>query len=258
MGIIHSRFLAPVLILQVLLFATQQPASSPVQPPQRDPQALALLAQCSTAMGAQGTVPDIYAEGVITRANPNSPSATVVVKSKGTDRVRNEISLVDGQQIFVVNSGRGFSSVSGQRKNLPLHSTSYFRPEHLSAFACAIDLARANISVSYLGVDGTGAAPAHHLLFQSALPDRFEQLASEFHVYLDAKTLRVVKTASWVFAPDTFDNRSLWETYYDSYQPVGGVLFPMHMQHSLAGTHFDDWNFNNVKSDALILQSDFN
>ena len=148
--------------------------------------------------------------------------------------------------------------ISGQRKNLPAHTTTYFRPEHLSAFVCGIDLARPNIGVSYRGLDTQGGASVHHLQFQAASEDAVDQLISEFHVYLDTSTLRVVKTAYWIFAPDTFVNRSLWETNYENYQTIGGVLFPMHIQHSLAGNHLDDWNFTSVRNDTPISQSDFN
>jgi hypothetical protein len=223
----------------------------------RDPQALSLLSQCSASMGASSLVPDIYAEGTITPTNPNSTSASVVLKSKGTDLVRSEINLPNGQQVYVLNNGRGFSLISGQKKYLPAHSTLYSRPEHLNAFACGLDLARANISVSYVSLETLRTATVHHLRFLATSSDPLEQLISEFHVYLDTKTLRVVKTANWVFAPDAIENRSLWETYYDNYQSVGGVLFPMHIQHFLAGTQLDDWNFTTVRTDVPISLSDF-
>src|SRR5712691_4323384 len=107
--------------------------------PQRDAQALSILTQCSSAMGASSTIPDIYAEGTIIPTNPNNPSATIVLKSRGTDRVRSELNYPSGQQVYVLNNGRGFSSISGQKKNLAAHAVSYYRPEHLSAYACSID-----------------------------------------------------------------------------------------------------------------------
>jgi hypothetical protein len=224
----------------------------------RDPQSLSLLAQCSSSMGASGVIPDIYAEGTITPTNPKSPSASVVLKSKGTDRVRTEISSTSGGQTHVINNGRGFSLISGQRKNLAAHATAYFRPEHLSAYACSIDVARTNVSVSYVGLENLAAASVHHVIFHAASSDPLDQLISEFHVYLDTKTLRVVKTANWAFAPDAIENRSLWETYYDNYQPVAGVLVPMHISHFVAGSKLDDWNFTSVLSDVRVADGEFN
>jgi hypothetical protein len=180
-----------------------------------------------------------------------------VLKSKGTDRLRTEFSLTSGPQIFVVNSGRGFSLVAGKKRIDALHSTEYFRPEHLSAFACSIDLARPNISVSYVALENLGASTAHHLVFRAASSDPLEILISEFHVYLDPQTLRVIKTANWVFAPNAIENRSLWETYYDSYQPVNGVLVPMHISHFIAGSKLDDWNFTSVATNVPIADGDF-
>jgi hypothetical protein len=237
--------------------ATNSPSTSANQSPQRDPQTLSFLAQCSVAMGVPSAIPNIYAEGTITPTNPQNPSAGVL-KSMGTDRVRSEINLPSGQQVYVLNSGRGFSLISGEKKYLPAHSTLYFRPELLSAFACGIDLARPNVSISYIRLETLRAATVHHLKFLASSSDPLEQLISEFHVYLDAQTLRIVKTANWVFAPDAIENRSLWESYYDNYQSVGGVLFPMHIQHFLAGKRLDDWDFTSVRTDVPVLQSDFN
>ena len=250
-------------ILSFLLFFSsslqvnsQQPI--PISAATRDPQALSLLTRCSSAMGASLPNPDFYAVGAITPTNPSNPASTFVLKSKSTNQVRSEITLPSGVQTFVVNNGRGFSLIAGKRNNLALHATAYFRPEHLSAFACSIDLARSSVSVAYVGLESLQAATVHHLLFKSASSNPLEQLISEFHVYLDANTLRVIKTATWVFAPDAIDNRSLWETYYDNYQPVAGILIPMHMEHFLAGTKLDEWTFTSVRTDVPVAEGDFN
>jgi hypothetical protein len=251
-----ARFVLSLLLIFASSPRLNSQQSSPA--PTRDAQALLLLSQCSTAMGASSAAPDIYAEGTITPTNPQNASASVVLKSMGTDRVRSEINLPGGQRVYVLNSGQGFSLISGEKKYLGAHSTLYSRPEHLSAFACGIDLARPNVSVSYVGAETLRTATVHHLRFLVASSDPLQHLISEFHLYLDAQTLRVVKTANWVFAPDAIQNRSLCETYYDNYQSIGGVLFPMHIQHFLAGTQLDDWNFTSVRTDVPISQSNFN
>ena len=225
---------------------------------QRDAQALSLLSQCSTAMGASTTIPDLYAVGTVTPTNPNSSPSSLVLKSKGTDRLRTEFSLTSGLQVFVVNSGYGFSLVAGKKITDALHSTEYFRPEHLSAFACSIDLARPNVSVSYVALENLGTSTAHHVVFRAASSDPLELIISEFHVYLDPQTFRVVKTATWAFAPDAIENHSLWETYYDNYQPVSGVLVPMHISHFVAGSKLDDWNFTSMNANVPIADGDFN
>lgn len=225
--------------------------------PQRDPQALNILAQCNAAMGATATVPDLYLQGTITPTNPNTPPSTFVLESKGTDRVRTEIDSPNGKQVFVVNDERGFSLTSGIKKNLALHLTSYFRPEHLSAFACSIDVARPNMGVAYAGEEIIGAATAYHLIFQAASSDPLDVIVSEFHVYVDSKTFRVLKTATWAFAPDAIENRSKWETYYDGYQPVGGILMPTHITHFVAGQKFDEWSFTSTRTDISVADGDF-
>jgi hypothetical protein len=208
-------------------------------------------------MGMPAAVPDLYAEGTISPTDPKNPSANFVTKSKGANRVRNEINSGNGEQVYVVNDHRGFSLISGQRNIIPSHTTANFRPEHLPAFACSIDPRTLDLSVTYVGLENLGTASVHHVVFRSTSLDPLDQLISEFHVYLDAKTLRVSKTANWAFAPDTVDNRSRWETYYDDYQTVGAMMFPMHLVHFLAGNRFDEWTFTKIRTDLAIADSDF-
>jgi hypothetical protein len=246
-----------ILTLAIIFPSAAQQTSS-TAPPNHDAQAMSLLAQCDSAMGTSATAPDVYAVGTIISANPDSIASSVVLKSKGTDRLRTEFAFDSGPQIFVINRGHGFSLIAGKKIKLAGHATSYFRPEHLSAFACSIDLARSNVGVAYVALENLGSITVHHLVFRAASSDPLELLISEFHVYLDPQTFRIVKTANWVFAPDAIQNRSLWETYYDSYQPINGVLVPMHITHFLAGSKLDDWNFVNVRTDMPVAEGDFN
>ena len=225
--------------------------------PQRDPQALALLGQCASAMGATGIVPDLYLEGTISSKNADKPPSTVVLKSKGTGQLRTEFTSSGIQQVFVVSNERGFSLASGKKQNLALQATAYFRPEHLSGFACTIDAARPNIAISYGGLETVGASTAHHIVFRAQSSDPLDILMSEFHLYLDSTTFRVVKTVTWAFSPQTLDNRSTWETYYDNYQSVSGVLVPLRITHLLAGSEFDQWTFTTIRTDVPVSNADF-
>src|SRR5258708_92877 len=133
-------------------------------------------------MGAPSTIPDIYAEGTIIPRNTNTHSATIVLKCRGTEPERSELNYASVQRDYLFNKGRGFSSIAGQKKNLAAHAVSYFRPEHLSAYACSIDVARTNVSVSYVGLENLAATSVHHVVFYAASSDPLDQLISEFHV----------------------------------------------------------------------------
>ena len=227
----------------------------------RDPQALALLAQCAGAMGVPGPVFDVYAEGQLVSTDARDPARTLVIKSKGADRVRYETSSTDRQETYVVNRGRGHELRAGMREPLPAHTTGYHRPEHIPALACQIDIARPNMSIRYVGLETIGAQPVHHIKF-TATPrgnafDPLEEVTSEFHVFLDAQSLVVIKTQTWVFAPDAIENRSLWEVYYGDYRVVGGVLMPFRLTRFAGGRKHDDITFSAVRLDAAIADSEF-
>jgi hypothetical protein len=232
----------------------QQPAATS---PPTDPLAVSLLSQCKASMGAPILLPDIYAAGKITPANPNSPSSTFVTKSKGANRLRNEISLPSGLQVFVVSPGQSFSIAGTQRNKNSSPVPPTFIPEHLAALTCNFNLAALGLTVSYVGSETVSSISVHHIVFQSTSADPLDQLTSELHVYLDASSLQIVKTANWIFAPDALDNRSLWETYYTNYSSIGGLLVPSHISHFLSGNKFDDWEYTSIRTDVPISDGDF-
>lgn len=225
----------------------------------RDPQAVTLLAQCAATMGAS-LIQDTYAEGSMVSAKYPNATGAIISESKGLN-VRNDIADASGSSTYVVNAGGASSTANGKTTKLPYQAGAYPRPDYVPALACAIDLARPYMSVSYMGVEQVNGRPAYHIQFNATLAsdeDNSEKLISEFHVYLDQQTLLVVKTQSWAFAPDNFTNRSTWETYYDNYQNVNGVLMPFHVSQYLAGMKVQDITFTSVRVNVGVSDSQFN
>ncbi len=245
--------------LTFLSLLAAQPALSQDQVA-RSPEGLALLAQCAAGMGA-AQVLDTYAEGAITRADAREPASAVIVRSKGSDRVRTDLAAQDRQQTYVVRQGGGHESRDGTRTNLPAHTTRYHRPEHVPALACALDLARPNMRVSYEGLEQDGTETLHHIKFlatpRSEKTRWADELMSEFHVYLDAQTLLVRKTRSFVFAPDAIENHSTWEVHYSDYRLVGGVLMSFRIERFDSGQKLDEIVFTNVRVNVGVADSEF-
>ncbi len=243
----------------VLCFLAAQPLPSQGQVT-RSPEAVALLTQCAAAMGT-AQVQDVQAEGTITRADGREAARNLVVKSKGADRVRHEITAADRQEAYVLNRGRGYELRGQAKKALSAHATGYYRPEHLPALACEVDLARSQVQALFVGVEGFRGRPAYHIKFVAApkgdANDGLEALLSEFHVFIDGETMLVLKTQSYVFAPDAIENHSRWELFYGDYRNVGGVMIPFRIERYDNGTKLDEIVFRQVQTTVGIADSEF-
>jgi hypothetical protein len=224
----------------------------------RDPQSLTLLAQCKAAMGG-ASILDTYATGTITSTDPNGPTGTIVAQTKGS-KMRNDIASGSGQLSFAANGSTGWSVRQGKKSNAPYAATAYYRPEYAPALACIIDPLRPKMNIKYVGLEQVGTASAYHIQFNvsPAGPDDSETLVSDFHVFLDQKTLLVVKTSNFIFDPIALENRSTWETYYSDYRPVNGALVPFHVEHFLSGQKVTDVVFTHVEINKGISDAIFN
>ncbi|MGH9509003.1 MAG: hypothetical protein ACRD2Q_08660 [Terriglobales bacterium] len=242
-----------------LFFLAAQPVLSQAQVT-RSPEAVALLAQCAATMGA-AQLQDVQAEGTVTRADGREPARSLLVKSKGADRVRNEITAADRQETYVVNRGRGHELRGETRKALPAHAIGYHRPEHIPAFACQVDLGRSQMEAVFVGVEAVRGRAAYHIKFVAAArgdaDDGLEALLSEFHVFLDGETLVVLKTWNYVFAPDAIENHSRWELYYSDYRNVGGVMMPFRIERYDNDQKLEEVVFSRVLTNVGIADSEF-
>jgi hypothetical protein len=233
------------------------------QVPHRDGQAVSLLAKCAGPLSLDlSNVPTIYATGTLASATaPGGPADSIVLKSKGTDRFRLEITHADGEQTIIVNkSGAAYEQRSGTRTEFPIHSTAFFRPEHLPNLGCLIDLNRQGMNAEYRGTETVRDTPAYHIVFStSSTQSRFiNPKAAEFHVFIDTQSFLVLKTISYVFAPDAIQNSSVWETYYGDYRTVQGILLPFRIEHFSNGQSVNTITLSDVRLNAPIQDADFN
>jgi len=254
----------PSLVPALLFFSVVWVATAHGQTPTpsavtRDPQAVLLLTQCAATMGGP-LIQDTYAEGSVVSAKYPNATGAIISQSKGPN-VRNDIADTSGTSTYVANANGASRTLNGTKANLPYQASAYPRPEYVPALACVIDLTRPYMSVSYVGVEQVSGRPAYHIQFNAMLPDdkdNSEKAISEFHVFLDQQTFLVVKTQVWAFAPDNITNRSIWETYYDTYRNVNGALMPFHVTSYLAGMKVQEITFTLVRVNVGVSDSQFN
>jgi hypothetical protein len=172
-------------------------------------------------------------------------------------------SWLGGQEVYVVNNGQARASSGSSNVPLAPWEEQYFRPEYVPAAVCSVDLTRPLMNVTYVGTELLGQTQVDHIKFYASsqtLPDGSQSLdpvISEFHVYLDAQSFRVVKTKRFLFSPDAIENHSDWETYYSDYRTVAGVLVSFHVQHFLAGQELEDIVLSTAQFGVSISSQDF-
>jgi len=249
------------LAVACLLFVKTSSAQG--SSPQRDSQALDLLARCASAMGSPGPETTVSSSGTIIPFNSVDASEAVVLKSKGDASMRWEIQHANGLETIVLSQGHGKSTRGAISSRLPGWHVRYSRQEHFPALLCALEAHRPNMDIVYVGLEQVGGTSAHHIRISAAasgkskVADTAERIISEFHIFLDARSLTVVKTMHYIFSPDAIENHSVLESYYNDYKPVANVSMPFTITHVLAGQKVQEIRFDKIELNTAIDDSDF-
>jgi hypothetical protein len=223
----------------------------------RDPQALAVLAQCGAAMGA-ASIQDTYATGTLTTEDPAVPAAPITSQTKGAAE-RFDISSASGNQTYVLNGGSSWAVRESTKELVPYALSAYHRPEHSPALACVLDVGNSNMSFVYVGQEKFLNTTVHHIRIFVPAPadDNTDSMISEINVFIDRGTLIVLKTEGYVFDPEAYQNHSVWATYYSDYRTVGTALMPFHIENYLDGHKVRDVKFNSAQINVGIADTEF-
>jgi len=211
-------------------------------------------------MGSAGqAVQDSVANGTLTFSDGRN--GTITLKSKGTDRFRNEARLPGDESLMIVVAGRGHVVQASQTRPLPIWMTSYLRPNHIPVLSRISDSAKPNTKVLYIGLEDVNGQLAHHVRL-SNLPASgkradLEEIISEFHVFVDAQTHLLVKTLSYDFSPVILENRTPVETYFSDYRSVSGVQVPFRITRYIRGTRDSEIVLTYIQFNVGLPDTDF-
>jgi hypothetical protein len=218
------RFIFPVLLLCVVSsFGFSQTSGL-----RQDAQALALLRECQSAMGAPDSQVQVTATGNIQDTTHEDTPRAFTMKNIGVEQVLWQEEYPDGPLKRVLNGERSFQSYK-ESKGLVSSFESYFaHPEDMPALACSTSISAKNSNIFYLGKDTLNGISADHIQFNAVtsgtdLASHNARLISNFHVYLDTTTHRVVATKKYAFSPKTISNHSEWLAIYSQYKNIHGI-----------------------------------
>ena len=248
-------FLAIILILASSLDLSSRQTASTVQ---RDSQAVSILTQSLTTMGAIAS-PALatLAQGTVTY--PDGTQNPVTIRTLGVDYIRNDVG--QGTFSFVSAAGSGFLLLNGKRSALKPWVTQYKRAEHIPSLTLMGEIQNPDLQARYLGSEDVNGLPAHHIrlsvLATDGTPSDVQDLISEFHVWIDQASLLVVRTRGFNFSPEVIQNRSPVDTYYSDYRQQDGALVPFHLTRFLENQKDSEIAFSSISLTASVNISDF-
>lgn len=225
---------------------------------QRDALAVDVLAQSLTAMGAIASPTRMtLAQGTATY--PDGSSKAIKIETIGTDSVRQDIGT--NEFSFVSSAGDGFLLLQGKKEKLQSWVTAYHRAEHLPALSLMADYLNPNLQIQYAGLEDIDGNPTHHLRLSviptDKTPPELADLMSEFHVWIDQKSLLALKTRHFDFSPEAIQNRTPVDIVYSDYRTEGGVTIPYHLTRYIATDKQLDVTFSTISLNASVSASDF-
>jgi hypothetical protein len=247
----------PSLLCGINPILAQQTTTATISPV-RDAQALTIITQSLTAMGAIAAPTRMtLAHGTATY--PDGTTKAVKFETIGTDRVRHDIGT--GEFTFVANGGDGFLVLHGKKQKLQYWATAYQRPEHLPSLCLMADYQNPNLQVQYVGLENIDGNPAHHLRLSVVPTDNSSptlvDLMSEFHVWIDEKSMLVVKTRHFDFSPEAIQNRTPVEIFYSDYRLQDGATVPFHLVRFIAADKQFEINFSDISLMTSVSAVDF-
>ncbi len=242
------------------------PASLGAQPPQRDPQAVAIAQRALLAMGGANlpTIQDTVARGTVTFAEDGSPTqGTLTLKTRGLRQLRADFVMSGGTSSAVYNAGRGaMRNADGTVRQYGWAQTINKRADHLPLFSMLAEYADPSVGVRLPGVEMVNGASAWRLEFQRQLPPQDDPqkvyaLFARCEVFVDQASLLVIKLRYDVPAVGSLLDRHPMEFQYGDYRPEGGLVLPHTIVQSVAGSPIAIYQITSFAVNSGLSDADF-
>jgi len=247
----------------------QMPNTAPLatgQTPQRDPQAISVIAQALNAAGgvaALSAIRDYTATGTVTYYwGGEEVKGSVTVKSRGSGQFRLDATLPEGVRSWSVNNGEGMrKEANGDMNPIEYHNGVNFGNFTDPLLSLAADSQDPTVSIAYVGLETLDGAQVHHIHTQKVLEqDRFAMLGrlTRKDFFINATTFQVVSTLDMAHPKNESDVDKSHEVDFSDYQAVDGVLVPFTISEVLIGQHTFTIQLQQITFNGSINDSDFN
>jgi hypothetical protein len=242
---------------------TQTPTSPPLQ---RDPQAMAVLAQMAAATGwrASSVPADVVATGTVTRFQGDAEQTVpFTVKQRGASQQRLQFQEPDGLVTTVVNGlAASVLPAQGRPRRLPAQSALSMESRFFPFFSDILKLLDADVSVVDLGSGTIEGVPCHgvqiarHPAGKDSL-SHIRELASPLKVWISQSTFLPVQIEYVRLAVDNQHVVMHFSRAFSDYRVVNGIAVAFQQVERFEGQLMYRFQLTNVQLNAGLTDVDF-
>lgn len=249
-------------------FAFAKQSSAPlVTPPQRDPQAVAVLQQAIATMGgspAIGAVQDLTGSGTITYYWAGSEvNGPVTLRGKNGEEFRLDADLPQGTRSWIVSDGQGsLQEATGQKTSIPFSNS--WNLANLSApnMALLAALNDSSFSIVMAGQPVVGGKQLYDVRLQKSFgstddPSGSLSKWSQRDYLIDPATLMVVAAQDTQYSNDSPRHTFRHQIAFSDYRPANGALFPFSITETIEGQQTWTIQLSSITLNSGLTDSTF-
>jgi hypothetical protein len=252
------------LILLFILIASSSRLNSQqsTAAPQRDPQALTLLAQSTAAMGGRTLAAINDTRTTLQATTYSSGAATVSTEIRttlGTTNLRVDWTDDDGAHSFAMDSqSASAKDGSDPARFVSRKALSDGGISHLPLLSILADWSNPGTQLEYVGMEKIAAAQVHHIrLKRPPLVSELAELEAPADLYFDSQTLFLVRLVHVIRPPGNLRKTESLEIDYSDYRFTSGLAVPFHVSLSLRGSVIRDLQVTDFAVNRGTQAADF-
>ena len=204
-------------------------------PPQRDPEAAAILRESCLAMGgpvASG-ISDMTLLGNVTEYGDSKVSqGAFSFKLNGPEKNRTDFTL-DGRVVAsVINGTKGAEHRGTEQKRLPYHAILNRRPEYVPMLTEVCEWGNPLYRAEFLGLESLDGRSVYHIRVEKEFPGRKADRAailselSAADLFVDSTAFLLIKRSRRVPSIANLRRTILVEQTYQDFRPISSVVIP--------------------------------
>lgn len=248
---------------QALAYAAPTQSTSLVAP--KDPQATALAQRALAALGATNLSPGetVLASGTLTVSGTYPIVFPILMKSRGTDQLRSELTTSKGVRVTIIRGGYGkIVQPDGTFRWLSTENTVSQRVAYIPALSLLAEHQTTTTSAQYIGttsLEGGSADVIALAVYEQTGPITASEQSTNTRklFYIDHDTGLVLRVQEMHYSENGSGDSQSEETRYSDYRQIQGVMIPFHQQTYVNGQVMFDLALSDVTFGALLSDSDF-
>lgn len=252
-------------ILFLLLFSHPSLTAEPVSTTApKDPTANSIAQRALNALGAAQIQANegVIASGTLSLGGNKPATFPIVMKSRGTEQLRSELTTPKGTRITIINDGAGkIVQPDGTVRWLDTENTVSQRVTQIPALSLLAEYQLPTVSTQYMGTANVNGSTADVIALgvysaTKATSAQSESQLTQKLFYIDHSSSLILRMQEIHYSENGSDSDGV-EIRYSDYRSVQGVMVPFDQQTYANGKLVFDFSVSNVSFGVTLPDSDF-